>query len=524
MSSKKKQTRLEYILEAVDRFSAPMKKFNKRIDDSFRGIKKLKKASANLKRESGWNKLAFRAGQLRSRLGGVVQEAKALAAQASAIVIGAAGGLLAVVNSTAQAGDRIAKDALRLGLSTTALQEFEYAAEHSGIAFTTFGMAFQRFGRRVGEAFMGKGEAKDALKQLGIQLTDVNGKLRPSEELFMDVAEALSRIENPSIRNALAMKLFDSEGVKLVQMLEGGKEGLAALRKEAHLYGSIISGPTTKASEAYIKATTELKKAFSGVRNIIGEELMPTVTYLAQRLTSFVVENQGQIREWVHQFAVSLPNAFKRLRDGVSELRAKLEPLFGFIGALSDRFGGVNVALTALAIVIGGKLALSVAALVPVLYSLSAAMLTTPIGWFIMGVTALIGLPVLIVKNWKPISEFFANMWARIKHDFLDVVDTIASGFSAVADWLPDWVTGRDDSVKPLDRKWKTGEDSHPILGAANVTRSIRETRSLTQQQSTEKKESTVKVQFENMPKGTRVSQHGGTDVDMDMGYSMAGY
>ncbi len=541
--SEKKQTRLEYILAAVDKFSAPMRRFNKRVSESTKGIRQIRKASANLKQESGWNKLAYRVGVLKKRIGSVAREIKALAVRFVAATAAAAGGLLAIVNSTATAGDHIAKTSRKLGLSTTALQELTYAAERGGVEVSTFEMAFQRFGRRAGEAFMGKGEAVTALKQLGINLKDSSGKMRGVDSLFMDVAESLSRIENPAIRNALAMKLFDSEGVKLVQMLDGGREGLAAMRREAHRYGNVLSGPTTKASEAYMDTMTNLKAAFAGAKNVIGEELMPTVAYLAQKLTTFFVEHQAEIREWVHGVAVELPGAFKKLKEAVGELLVKLAPFFSFVGRLADVFGGVNMVLAALAAIILGPLVSAVVALVPALMtlgtalgafaikitivlipaivSLGTALLTTPIGWFIAIVAVLVGLAVLIIRKWTPISEFFKNLWGGIVNTFRGAMDWIEKKLKAVIDWLPDWMTGKKKIEVKVNRT--EGDDAsvrtgRPTVGAGRMMRNRYGRQGIVDRQE---RETTVKVKFEDVPRGTRVTQKGDAPVDMSMGYAM---
>jgi TP901 family phage tail tape measure protein len=75
------------------------------------------------------------------------------------------------------------------------------------------------------------GEAKDALAQLGIALRDQGGNLRGREHLLGDVADAFARIEVPAERVRLAFKLFDSEGVALVNLLRNGSDALEEMRE-----------------------------------------------------------------------------------------------------------------------------------------------------------------------------------------------------------------------------------------------------------------------------------------------------
>jgi hypothetical protein len=159
-----------------------------------------------------------------------------------AAVVG--GAITAVAFRTAKAGDELAKTSRRLGLGVKALQEWRFAAQRAGIESRTFDMAVQRFGRRVAEASRGQGEARDALAEMGIQLTDVNGQLRDSDVLLTESLIALSKQENEFRRNALAMKLFDSEGVRMVQLASAGWEADYQKMESRPVKSSLMRGPT----------------------------------------------------------------------------------------------------------------------------------------------------------------------------------------------------------------------------------------------------------------------------------------
>jgi hypothetical protein len=90
------------------------------------------------------------------------------------------------------------------------------------------------------EAAQDTGEAKDALAQMGIALRDQSGKLRRSEDLLADVADAFARIEDPAKRARLAFKLFDSEGVALVNLLRGGSDAPDEMRERARDLGIVL--------------------------------------------------------------------------------------------------------------------------------------------------------------------------------------------------------------------------------------------------------------------------------------------
>ena len=158
--------------------------------------------------------------------------------------------------------DSIGKVSKKLGISTAALQEYRYAAKIAGVEIRTFDMATQRFTRRVGEAVIGTGEAKEALKTLGIQLTDNVGKTRKTEDMMLDVADALKAVKDPAERLRLAFKLFDSEGVAMVNMMTDGAEGLKNMRAEAQRLGIVMSDETIKSAEKATDQFTALSDVF----------------------------------------------------------------------------------------------------------------------------------------------------------------------------------------------------------------------------------------------------------------------
>ena len=106
-------------------------------------------------------------------------------AAASATVIG-------LTRGVAELGDNSAKTADKLGMNVEALQELRYAAERSGVSSNTLDMAMQRMTRRVSEAARGTGEAKDALKEMGLSAEELT-KMAP-EEAIAEISDAMAKV------------------------------------------------------------------------------------------------------------------------------------------------------------------------------------------------------------------------------------------------------------------------------------------------------------------------------------------
>ncbi|WP_429178614.1 phage tail tape measure protein [Aeromonas salmonicida] len=67
------------------------------------------------------------------------------------------------------------------------------------------------------------------------------------------------------------------------------------------------------------------------------------------------------------------------------------------------------------------------------IFRLGVAMLTTPVGWFIMAIAAIAGGAYLIYKNWDGISKWFTELWDKCKAPVLAYWDLLKEVFS----WTP---------------------------------------------------------------------------------------
>jgi hypothetical protein len=193
--------------------------------------------------------------------------------------------------------DSLGKTAGKLGISVSALQELQFAANQSGVKVETLNMGLQRFGRRAAEAAAGTGEARDALKQLGIQLRDGEGNLRTTEGLFMDAISALGGVASPLERVRLAFKLFDSEGVAMVNM--AGKT--EALREEAQKLGLVLS-------DEVIAKSTETKDTLEALARITSNSLAPALIDLGGRVLVSAASSMAELAGWANRVYVQFAN------------------------------------------------------------------------------------------------------------------------------------------------------------------------------------------------------------------------
>lgn len=196
------------------------------------------------------------------------------------------GGLAAMVKASIDAGDQIQKLSLRLGASTEALSELRHVAELSGVSFNTLTMGLQRMTRRVSEAAQGTGEAKNALAELRIDAEKLN-RLRP-EQQFEALADAINGLSSESDKVRIAMKLFDSEGVALLQTMQEGAAGIREARDEARELGLTFSKDQAEGAARAKDAIARLSGAIGGLGKTLAVELGPALTSVTGWMGTFV--------------------------------------------------------------------------------------------------------------------------------------------------------------------------------------------------------------------------------------------
>lgn len=266
------------------------------------------------------------------------------AASASAAVATAVGKF---AHETARAGDNIAKASQRLGVGTQALQELRFAAERSGVAQRTLDMALQRMVRRLSEAAQGSGEAQGAIKELGLDAQAL-ANMAPDEAMNV-LADALSGVENQTDQVRLAFKFFDSEGVSLLQMLDGGSENLRELREEFRALGGGITEEGVESAVAFTDAMTDLRIGLRSLRFMLGEQLLPTLTATTHGIIAWYKENQVLIRQRLDEAVARISGVMRTLSVVIGGALDRVEDMVDLFGGWENVAVPLSVAIGALA-------------------------------------------------------------------------------------------------------------------------------------------------------------------------------
>jgi hypothetical protein len=253
----------------------------------------------------------------------------------------AATGFIAAIGVTTIAA--VAKDALdfaaslgetasQLGVTTKFMQEFRFAATQSGASTEEADNALSKFTLTLGKAREGGKAQTQVFRDLGVSLSDANGKARESDAVYRDVAEAISKIEDPTVRAKVAQEAFGKGYKAIIPLLEQGAEGFALSAKEAREFGLVISDEDIQKADATADKIDKLQSA------------------LQIRVASVVAENSeaiGQLTEKLLGLATAAVQAtsdYFKFADAAEARAGKIQAAYKIIDKMDAPIGLRNMA------------------------------------------------------------------------------------------------------------------------------------------------------------------------------------
>jgi hypothetical protein len=188
--------------------------------------------------------------------------------------------------SIAEQGDQLEKGAIRLGLSTDALQALGYAAVQSGSDIGSLTIALLTLQDKIGDALINPtGEGAKALHRYGIEWKDAKGHVKDAGDVFKSVADKIADTKDQSKQVAIAMGVFGRQGRALLPLLKQGSDGIGELTEQFEALGGGISEKAIKASSKYIDAIGRLNVVHQAMNSQIALRLLPVLTLLVDGLT-----------------------------------------------------------------------------------------------------------------------------------------------------------------------------------------------------------------------------------------------
>lgn len=373
---------------------------------------KLKKADSAIQRLKLHAEQAQRGfGNMRSGFMGLTSLGFGLAKAIGLGAGGAAGAMFGLAKSFADAADEIDEASQRTGIASLRLQALQAAARLGGSSAEDLEVGIKKLSTTMADAKAGNKTAVAAFKELGVKATDARGKLRPVDEVMLDISDAFQRMPNGARKADLAVTAFGRSGTKMIPMLNGGRRGIEDMTAELVKTGAAFTEADKAAGDEFDRTMGMLGLTLQGLKISIGRELLPIVIDVIKQFRAWVETNREWIklkaREVIEKLAEILPKLWQWVKDTTEEVQKFIEKMGGFEGIV-DKAKMVLEAIVAIKL---AQILLGVGQLVTSLISAVGLVASLSGGLALLAALA-VAIPItLFIVNWDEIKALPGEIW-----------------------------------------------------------------------------------------------------------------
>ncbi|EGZ5369500.1 phage tail tape measure protein [Escherichia coli] len=314
--------------------------------------------------------------------------------------------------------------------------------------------------------------AADALKELGVSVADARGKMRPMEDVLLDLYKATQKygqVDQVSFFKDIAgeeafvglQTLVAAAGSGELQKLTRELQGA---RGEADRVAKVMADNL----DGDLK---NLDSAWEGLRIRISDLVDGPLRSVTQWLTRVLekITSLAQAHPVLTRQLLIAGGALLAMTATIGSLSLVIGVLYGKLATLRLGFDILTRSMNVVRVLpaLWGMLTGSVS-----LLGGAIGALFSPVGLI---VAALAGAAVLIWKYWDPIRAFFAGVFSGIMERlnplretferFGPVFDAIGSGISQVFNWFKSLLSPMESSKETLDKCTSAGEIFGNVLG-----------------------------------------------------------
>ena len=346
---------------------------------------------------------------------------------------GIGAGLLGLGYKALTTADDLNTLAQQTGLTTEEIQQMQYASDLVDVSFDSISGALKKMKKNM------TGQA-DTWESLGVAVKDADGNMRDATDVFYDSIKALSKIENETERDQVAMTLFGKSADELAGIIDDGGEALKKYGKQAKDLGLIMEQDTLDSMKALNDVVDELKANFGATLIQIGSTIATVLAPALQKMGDKLKK---------------LAERLRNITPKQAEFALKIIAVTAAIAPLVKAFDKV--------VKVGGTLVKAIGTIVGVF------------GIWGVAIAAAIALGVLLWKNWdkikdaaKKLKDNVVKAWNDMKKGVVNAANDMKKKASDAWNNLKTNVTNAANTLKNnATNAWNTLKKN--VTNAANT-------------------------------------------------------
>ena len=264
-------------------------------------------------------------------------------AAAAAAVVEVEKALANLTLEQAAAAGEIQDVAMQTGLSTEAVQRYQYACDMIGVSFDTVASSQAKMIQSMADVQSGSETAAATWNQLGIEVMNADGSLRDAQEVFLEVIDVLGQIENATQRDAVSMEIFGRSAQDLNPLIVQGTDAFQAFYDKASDVKDILTDVQLETLAGLDDEMHNVEARFESGANSMALKFTPA-------LQEFYEKTSEGIKGIEEDFAASgLVTVFGSLLELVTALSPAFDNLGEILKACSPVFYGIALVIAGIA-------------------------------------------------------------------------------------------------------------------------------------------------------------------------------
>lgn len=346
----------------------------------------------------------------------------------------AAAGVVAGLGAAAYKAGQTADDLNTLskvtGIGTEELQKYGYAADLVDVSVEAIAKSNKKLTKNAYAAANGSKSQAEAFKAIGVSVTDANGNLRDSEDIFQDVITNLGKMTNETERDALAQQLMGKSAAELNPLIEDGGKTY-----------KMVSDTLKKYDLDYVDQET-LDKANEFNDQLDTMKLIGTVAFanISSQLAGYLAPALEKVVDLVGRFA-------NWLSDLDPAVLTVIGTIAGFVAILAPLLIGI------------GKVAMGISSiinLVNLVGGATTALSLGPMVGIVAAIGAAIAIGVLLYKNWDKIKAAAKALGDKIKSVWTSIKTATTNAWNSVKNAITAPFTAAYDKIKNIIKTIKS--------------------------------------------------------------------
>lgn len=249
------------------------------------------------------------------------------------IAAGGFAGITVAIQNVAKSFADLGREAKMAGVDVEDFQRWRYVADQNRIGIDALTDGFKELSLRASEyvTTAGKsGSAADAFRQLGLSPQEVQERIKDPSKFMLELIDRVQRLKNTAKGIQIFDELFGGQGgEQFVQLIEQGREGIAATLKEADAMGVVFD-------KEWIEKSAEIDRSFNRLATTMGTAVKGAIVEAATALEGFISSWRDLENKSLSGINAELDTLAKRKAQLLAQKGTTEDSLLSIIGKDAD--------------------------------------------------------------------------------------------------------------------------------------------------------------------------------------------